>query len=65
VDSIEKVMVKRSTHVKLALAVGALVLVLWLSGTSVASLWLTPVIILVLWMAIRFGVGYRHRHRTT
>ncbi len=61
-NPVEKVMVKRSTHFKLALAVGALVLVLWATGSSLPSLWITPVLIFVLWIAIQFGLGYRHRH---
>jgi O-antigen ligase len=61
-NPIEKVMVKRSQHVKLALAVVALVLVLWGTGTPILSLWLTPVIIFVLWVGIQLGLGYRRRH---
>jgi hypothetical protein len=61
-NPIEKVMVDRSSHVKLALAVGALVLVLWAAGSPLPSLWITPVIIVVLWTAVQFGLGYRHRH---
>jgi O-antigen ligase len=53
---------KRSKHVKLALAVVALVLVLWGTGTPILSLWLTPVIIFVLWVGIQLGLGYRRRH---
>ena len=62
VNPIEKVMADRSSHVKLALAVMALVLVLWATGSPLPSLWITPVIIVVLWIAIQFGLGYRHRH---
>ncbi len=58
---IEKVMVKRSSLFKLALPVAALVLVLWTSGTSLQSLWMTPVIIFVLWVANQFGTRYFHR----
>jgi hypothetical protein len=61
-NPIENVMVRRSSHVKLALAVVALVLVLWATGSPLPSLWITPVIIVVLWIAIQFGLGYRHRH---
>ena len=62
-NPIEKVMVKRSTLFKLAVAVAvaALVLVLWATGSSLPSLWITPVIIFVLWIAIQLGLGYRHR----
>jgi hypothetical protein len=61
-NPIENVMVQRSSHVKLALTVVALVLVLWAIGSPLPSLWITPVIIVVLWIAIRLGLGYRHRH---
>ena len=61
-NPIEKVMVKRSALVKLAVAVAVLVLVLWATGSSLASLWMTPVIIFVLWIAVRLGLGYRNRH---
>jgi hypothetical protein len=61
-NPIEKVMVDRSNHVKLALAVAALILVLWATGTPVLSLWLTPVIIFVLWVAVQLGLRYRRRH---
>jgi hypothetical protein len=60
-NPIEKIMVSRSSHYKLALAVMALVLVLWATGSSLPSLWITPVIIFVLWIAIRLGLGYRRR----
>jgi hypothetical protein len=62
VNPIENVMVRRRSTVKLALAVMALVLVLWATGSPLPSLWITPVIIVVLWIAIQFGLGYRHRH---
>jgi hypothetical protein len=61
-NPIEKVMAHRSSPVKQALAVVALVLVLWAIGSPFPSLWLTPVIIVVLWIAIQLGLGYRHRH---
>ena len=61
-NPIENVMVRRRSTVKLALAVMALVLVLWATGSPLPSLWITPVIIVVLWIAIQFGLGYRHRH---
>jgi len=59
---IENVMVKRSNRFKLAVAVAALVLVLWVTGSPLPSLWITPVIIFVLWITIQIGLGYRHRH---
>jgi hypothetical protein len=61
-NRIEKVMVKRSTLFKLAMALAALVLVLWVTGSPLPSLWITPVVILVAWAAIQLGLGYRHRH---
>jgi hypothetical protein len=63
-NPIEKVMVNRSQHFKVAVAVAVavLMLVLWASGSPVQSLWLTPVIIFVLWVAIQLGRGYHHRH---
>jgi len=61
-NPIEKVMVKRSSNFKLAAAVVALVLVLWATGSSLPSLWITSVIIFVLWIAIQLGLGYRRRH---
>ena len=64
-NPIENVMVRRRSTVKLALAVMALVLVLWATGSPLPSLWITPVIIVVLWIAIQFGLGYRHRHHGT
>ena len=59
-NPIEKVMVNRSQHFKVAVAV--LMLVLWVSGSSVQSLWLTPLIIFILWIAIQLGLGYHNRH---
>ena len=61
-NPVEKVLVTRSSHVKLALAALVLVLVLWVSGSPVQSLWITPAIIAVLWIAIQIGLGYRARH---
>ncbi|HTA01555.1 MAG TPA: hypothetical protein VK802_14310 [Streptosporangiaceae bacterium] len=61
-NPIERVMVNRSSHFKLALAVAALVLVLWATGSPIQSLWITPVIIVVVWIAIQLGLRYRHRH---
>ncbi len=61
-NPIEKVMINRSSHVKLALAVIALVLVLWAAGSPIQSLWITPVIIVVVWIAIQLGLRYRYRH---
>ncbi len=63
-NPIEKVMVSGSSHVKLAMAVALLVLVLWATGSAVQSLWMTPVIIVVLWIAIQLGLRLRGRHRS-
>lgn len=64
-NSIEKVMVSGSSHVKLAaavaVAVALLVLVLWATGSTVQSLWMTPVIIVALWIAIQIGLRRHHR----
>jgi O-antigen ligase len=62
-NPIEKVMVRRSSHLKLALAVAVLVLVLWATGSAVQSLWITPVIIFGLWTAIQLGLTKRRHHR--
>lgn len=61
-NPVENVMVRRSRHFKVAVAV--LVLVVWASGSPAQSLWLTPAIVFVLWVAIQLGCGYRDRHRT-
>jgi hypothetical protein len=61
-NPIERAMARRSSHLKLALAVALLVLVLWATGSAVQSLWIAPVLIVVLWIAIQLGLGYRHRH---
>jgi hypothetical protein len=60
-NPIEKVMAGRSSHVKLAVAVALLVLVLWATGSAVQTLWITPAVIVVLWISIQLGLGYRHR----
>jgi O-antigen ligase len=62
-NALEQVMVNRSSHFKLALAVIALVLVLWATGSSAQSLWITPVIIFVGWIAIQLGLRHRARLR--
>jgi hypothetical protein len=62
-NRIEQVMSTRSSQFKLALAVVVLELVLWALGSSIQSLWITPVIIFALWIAIRLGVRRRHRRR--
>lgn len=60
-NPIEKVMVNRRQHFKVAVAVAVLILVLWASGSPVQSLWLTPLIIFVLWIAIQLGLSYHNR----
>ena len=60
-NPIETVMVKRSSHIKLALAVLMLVLVLWATGSSVQSLWIAPLVVFALWIGIQFGLGHRRR----
>jgi hypothetical protein len=35
---------------------------LWATGSSLPSLWITPVIIFVVWIAIQLGLKSRHRH---
>jgi membrane protein YdbS with pleckstrin-like domain len=61
-NPIEKVMTKRSTEVKLVLAVAVLVILLAAIVTSIGSLWLIPLIVVVLWIAVQQGLRYRH-HR--
>jgi hypothetical protein len=61
VNPIEKVMVRRSALLTPVMAEVALVLVLWATGSSLQSLWITPFIIFVLWIAIQLGHGHR-RH---
>jgi hypothetical protein len=63
-EPIEKVLVNRSSHFKLTPAVAPLVLVLWVTGSSIQSLWNTPVAIFVVWVVIQFALRYRHQHRS-
>ena len=63
VNAVEKVMVDRSSHAKLAAAVALLVLVLWAAGSPTQALWMTPIIIFGLWIAIQLGLSYHRRHR--
>lgn len=60
-NPIEKVITKRSTEFKLALAVAALIVVLLATGASVGSVWPIPVIVFVLWIVLHRGLRYRHR----
>jgi hypothetical protein len=60
-NPIEKLMVSRSSYLKLALGVVALVLILLVTGSAGSSLWITPVIILAIWIASQIGLAYRHR----
>lgn len=61
-NPIEKVMIARSTTFKLTVAVALLVVVLWLSGSPIQSLWMTPVIILTVWIGIQVALWSRGRH---
>ncbi len=63
-NPIEKVMTKRSAPFKVALAVVALVLVLWANGSTLGSIWMIPVIVFVLWSAIQMTLRVRHGHRS-
>jgi uncharacterized membrane protein YfcA len=60
-NPIERVLAPRSSLFKLTLASAALVLVLWATGSSLASLWITPVVILGFWIAMQIGLHYSHR----
>jgi hypothetical protein len=46
----------------LTVAVALLVVVLWLSGSPIQSLWMTPVIILTVWIGIQVALWSRGRH---
>jgi O-antigen ligase len=59
---IEKVMTKRATTFKVAVAVVALLLVLWATGSTIGSIWMIPVIVFVLWIAIQLALRFNHRH---
>jgi dolichol kinase len=61
-NPIEKVMTKRSTEFKVALAVAVLVVLLLATGSSVGSVWPIAVIVVVLWITFQQGLRYRH-HR--
>jgi hypothetical protein len=60
-NGIERVMTNRSTAFKVALAVVALLVVLWASGASVGSIWPIPVIVLILWVGIQMAIRVRQR----
>ena len=60
VNSIERVMAHRSSPFKLAVAVAALVVVLWATGASIETLWITPAVIVLLWIALQLAVRTRH-----
>jgi O-antigen ligase len=62
-NPIEKVMTKRSMSFKVALAVVALLVILWATGASLGSIWLIPVIVLVLWIAIQLALRAHHSRR--
>lgn len=61
-NRIEKVMTKRSTSLKVAVAVVALLLVLWATGSTIGSIWLIPVIVFILWSATLVTLRFRHGH---
>jgi hypothetical protein len=46
----------------MTLAVMALLLVLWATGTSSASIWPIPVAVLLFWVAMQMGFRIRNRH---
>jgi hypothetical protein len=60
-NPIQRLLAPRSSLFKLALALAALVLVLWAVGSSLASLWITPVVVLGFWIAMQTGRRYAHR----
>ena len=64
-NQIEKVMTKRSTEFKVALAVAALIVLLLATGASIGSVWPTPVIVFVLWIVLHRGLRYRYRHHVS
>ena len=64
-NPIEKVMTKRSTEFKVALAVVALIVLLLATGASIGSVWPIPVIVLVLWITLHQGLRYRYRHHAS
>jgi fatty acid desaturase len=64
-NPIEKVMTKRSTEFKVALAVAALIVLLLATGASIGSVWPIPVIVFVLWIVLHGGLRYRFRHHVS
>lgn len=62
-NPIERVMTKRSTHFEVVLAVAVLVLVLWTTGSSGQSLWVTPLVVLVLWVAVQSAIRRYQQRR--
>jgi fatty acid desaturase len=64
-NPIEKVMTKRSTEFKVALAVAALIVLLLATGASIGSVWPIPVIVFILWIALQRGLRYRYRHHVS
>ncbi len=61
-NPIERAMTNRSTAFKAVLAVAALLVILWATGSSFGSLWPIPVIVLVLWLVMQTTIRVRHRH---
>ena len=64
-NQIEKVMTKRSTEFKVALAVAALIILLLATGASIGSVWPIPVIVFVLWIVLHQGLRFRYRHHVS
>jgi len=64
-NPIEKVMTKRSTEFKVALAVAVLIVLLLATGASMGAVWPIPVIVFVLWIVLHGGLRYRYRHHVS
>jgi len=64
-NPIEKVMTKRSTEFKGALAVAALIVVLLATGAAIGSVWPIPVIVFVVWIVFHGGLRYRYRRHVS
>jgi O-antigen ligase len=60
-NGIERVMTNRSTGFKVALAVVALIALLWVTGATFGAIWPIPVIVFVLWFLIQMVLRLRRR----
>jgi hypothetical protein len=58
---IERAMTNRSLAFKMAFAVAALLVVLWVTGASFSSIWPIPAVVVALWFVIRLTIGARRR----